>query len=135
MVVAAVFLLVSCRGSRRVVDSHSGRLRAISVPRAECIDVVVVETASQQDVFEPNPGKPFGCWSRYHRLIIDWDAGDRLWIYSGDLGIYVWSRGPSGWARVDELTAKSLAVPGRILGHLKEYDLAADFASIDKDID
>ena len=36
-------------------------------------------------------------FSQRHRTYFLWDAADRVWVYSGDVGTFYWESGASGW--------------------------------------
>lgn len=42
--------------------------------------------------FEPR--QPFAGW---FTVVVGWDAQDRVWLRSGDIGVRVWSHGDAGW--------------------------------------
>lgn len=74
-----------------------------------------VEDASGRVVLDP-PDR----WDPRHRLLMVWDNADRVWVYSADVGTYIWSRSASGWSKRpyanSGLTAPEAlqsAVPGR----------------------
>lgn len=68
-----------------------------------------------QLVFAPGPvdnGKNTG-YSAQHTTVFVWDRKDRVWVYSGDIGTFVYSPEPDrGWARRSLYEMKGEVAPG-----------------------
>lgn len=67
---------------------------------------VLILTASGEKVYEDT--ESFAAW---FPLRFGWDEQDRLWCYSGDIGIYYWQNGPTGWRRTQWESSSSLNIP------------------------
>lgn len=112
-----VMLLAACEdGSRR--ESSSGRFVA----------VLFHDNSSGHDMLgiriEDGYGhvllSPTDRWSARHRVEDEWDAEERLWLWSSDVGTSVWARHDTptetggNWAALTESESNTLRPPTRI---------------------
>lgn len=51
-----------------------------------------IRSADGQLQFEPR--RPFAGW---FSVVVGWDAQDRVWLRSGDIGVRMWAPGDAGW--------------------------------------
>jgi hypothetical protein len=49
-----------------------------------------------------------------HRLVFSWDADDRVWVYSSDVGTYVYELRAGRWTELDRAEMRTLQPPPRI---------------------
>ena len=50
-------------------------------------------------------------WSPRHRLYFLWGEGDRVWVYSGDIGTMIWEPDGEVWQSLDYVNQKGLQPP------------------------
>lgn len=61
-------------------------------------------------------------WAARHRTEFYWDAQDRVWVYSGDVGISAWAPGPEGtWHALGDAERQALTPPEPIRKQLEKY--------------
>jgi hypothetical protein len=75
---------------------------------------ISIFTEDGQKVYEDNNG--FAAW---FTLRFGWDEEDRVWCYSGDIGIYYWKNTPQGWCRSQWKAESGYKIP-RFLGISKD---------------
>lgn len=65
-----------------------------------------VEHRDGQEVLAPSER-----WSPRHRLYFVWGEGDRVWVYSGDVGTLIWEPSGETWRSIDYVSQQSRQPP------------------------
>lgn len=71
-------------------------------------------------------------WSDRHRLIFVWDANDRLWAYSSDVGTDVWERHADGTWSARAWVQTDLTPPPALAPYLQRADGVSHAGSMGK---
>jgi hypothetical protein len=72
----------------------------VAVDPQRIVQYEVVETETESTEFKDNAGSDYSRWYFY------WADDDTLWVYSGDIGTFVWHEADGKWTR-DTLDLKS----------------------------
>jgi hypothetical protein len=65
-----------------------------------------VEHRDGQEILAPSER-----WSLRHRLYFLWGEGDRVWVYSGDVGTSIWEWSDGMWRSIDYVSQRGRGPP------------------------